>query len=177
METMTVTRVLGVPVLRRSEDSGLVKCAICGGVFDRHVTAFSPMVSREGVKPGLLAVLLGMMAVDMPEDKAEASVEMAVVSRIVAEVTGEVMAPEVMHGEARRLRAEPDVLEQRLKAIAPYLTNAEKRMLLESALRVAHADGNASENEMALMRRIASLLEAPDALYRGVTGGELESAG
>jgi len=177
METMTVTRVLGVPVHRRTEDSGLVTCSLCGGVFDQHVTAFSPTVSRKGLKPALLAVLLVMMDADMTEDKAEACAEMALVSRIVAEVTGQSLDPEAIRLETRRLLAEQDALGHRLKAITPYLTNAEKRMLLESGLRVAHADGNASEKEMALMRRIALLLEVPDSLFRRVTGAEMASAG
>ncbi|VVS90489.1 co-chaperone djla n-terminal [Desulfoluna spongiiphila] len=177
MDTLTVTRVLGVPVHRRSKDSGLVKCGICGGVFDRDVTAFSPTVSREGLKPALLAVLLAMLSADMEGENAEACVEVAVVSSIVAEVTGEAADPEALRNEARHLKDDPGALDQRLKVITPYLTNAEKRMLLESALRVAHANGDASEMEMALIQRIAGLLDVSDALFRGVTEAGLESAG
>ncbi|BCS99236.1 hypothetical protein DSLASN_48680 [Desulfoluna limicola] len=166
VETVRVTRILFLPVYRQVGDSGKVKCPICGGVFERQVTAFSPAVSREGLKPALVTVMLLMMDVDEGENR----VEMAVISRVVAEMTGSAMGPEVIEREAERLRSDVDALGNQLAAIAPYLTNAEKRMILESAWRVAHADGHAPEKEMALMRQVALLLEVPDSIYRRVTG-------
>lgn len=165
METVRISRILFVPVRRRVVDSGLVKCPLCGGVFEQAVTAFSPAVSRAGFKPALVTVMLLMLDVDGSD-----AVGMGAISRIVAEVTGESLDPEAMALEIERLLAEKDALGDQLRAIAPYLTNPEKRLILESAWRVAHADGNASEKEMALMRRIASLLEVPDAICRRVTG-------
>lgn len=166
MDTVRTTRMLFVPVYRRVADSGLVKCPLCGGVYGRHMTAFSPSVSRDGLKPALVTVLLLMM----DANKNGNGVEMAVFSRIVAEVTGKDMEPEAIRLETRRLLSEKDALGDQLRVIAPYLANAEKRMILESALRVAHADGNASEKEMDLMRQIGTLLEVPDSIYRRVTG-------
>lgn len=158
--------MLFVPVYRQVADSGLVKCPQCGGVYGRHMTAFSPSVSREGLKPALVTALLLMMDVNKRED----GVTMALVSRIVAEVTGREMGPETIREESRRLRSETDALGDQLRAIAPYLNNAEKRMILESALRVAHADGDVSGKEKDLMRQIASLLEVPDSIYRRFAG-------
>ncbi|WP_300667325.1 TerB family tellurite resistance protein [Desulfoluna sp.] len=162
--TVTVTRLLWIPVYRRALNSGLVKCPLCGGVFGREVTAFSPSVSRDGLKPALVAVLMLMMEAD------ESRLEMSVVSRIVAEVTGQEVCSESIHAEIQQLLAEKDALGDRLRAIVPYLTNAEKRLILESAFRVAHADGQASEKKMALMDQVASLLRVPDSIYKRVVG-------
>jgi uncharacterized tellurite resistance protein B-like protein len=166
METVQTTRMFFLPVYRRATDSGLVKCALCGGVYGRHMTAFSPSVSRAGVNPALVTVLLMML----DASGSDSGVELDVVARIVAEVTGREMGPEAIRQETRRILSETDALGDELRAIAPYLTNAEKRMILESALRVAHADGVASEKEMGLIGQIASLLEVPDSIYRRVTG-------
>ncbi|GEM_PF-2939306 len=166
METVRITRILFFPVYRQVGDSGKVKCPLCGGVFERQVTAFSPSVSREGLKPALVTVMLLMMGAD----EGEPTVAMDGFFRIVSDVTGDDMDPETLRLEARRLQGEKDALGDQLRAIAPYLSNAEKRMVLESALRVAYADGDVSQNEEALMRLIAKLLEVPDSIYRRVTG-------
>lgn len=167
METVRITRILFLPVYRKVADSGKVKCSLCGGVFERQVTAFSPSVSRAGLKPALVTVMLLMVGADEGEPNAA----MDGFFRIVSDVTGEEADPEALRLEARRLQGGKDVLGDQLRAIAPYLSNAEKRMILESALRVAYADGDVSENEEALMRLIAKHLEVPDSIYSRVTGG------
>ncbi|VFQ42672.1 hypothetical protein MSL71_2930 [Desulfoluna butyratoxydans] len=165
METLTVIRLLGVPVRTRSEDAGLVRCLRCGGVFDRDVTAHSPTVTRDGLKPALLAVVLAMMDPHGEEGEGENCPKGAGVSQFIEDVTGVVMDADAMALETRRYKAYPDALGERLKRIAPYLANAEKRMLLESAHRVAQAMGYVS-GQAALLQRIASLLEVPDSLVR-----------
>lgn len=161
METLTVIRLLGVPVRTRSEDAGLVRCLRCGGVFDRDVTAHSPTVTRDGLKPALLAVVLAMMDAHGEGNCSKGAVD----SQFIEDVTGVVMDADAMARETRRYEADPDALGERLKRIAPYLANAEKRMLLESAHRAAQAMGYVS-GQAALLQRIASLLEVPDSLVR-----------
>lgn len=166
METVTTTRFLLLPLYRRVVDSGLVTCPGCGGVFDGDVTAFSPSVSRAGFKPALLTVLLLMMHAG-EGDRGEVA---AVVSRIVADVMGESLDVEGMKRKTKHLCSKKDAMGQELSVIAPYLTNGEKQMVLESALQVARSGGDASEKERALLHRIVSLLDVPDAIYRRVMG-------
>ena len=167
MEIVRVSRFLIFPLFRSAGDAGLVKCPLCDGVFDRGVTAFSPEASKKGLEPALLTVLLLMMEAS----DGDRCVESAVVSRILTEVTGEGMDPSEMAKEIRVLLERQDPLGDALSPIALYLTNGDKRLVLESALCVAHSDGYASEKEMALMRQIAGELGVSESVYERITDG------
>ena len=167
METVRVSRFLIFPLFRSAGDAGLVKCPLCGGVFDRGVTAFSPEASKKGLKPALLTVLLLMM----DASEGDRGVESAVVSRILTEVTGEGMDLSEMDRRSQVLMESEDPLGDALSPIALYLTNGEKRLVLESALCVAHSDGYASKKEMALMQTIARQLGVSESVYHRITDG------
>ncbi len=166
MATVTTTRFLLFPLFRRVVDSELVSCAGCGEVFHKGVTAFSPSISKAGLKPALLTVLLLMMNASGGERREVA----ALVSRIVADVMGESMDAESVARQTDGVRLKKEAMDQELSLIAPYLTNGEKRMVLESALQVACFGGDASDIERALIHRIVSLLDMPEAIYRRVIG-------
>ena len=161
VERVEVTRVLFVPVKQASEGTGMVKCRRCGSVFEEEVTHHSPDISREGLVPALVSAMLTMMVVDGHTDERE----LALAARIVSDFTGEAVYPQTLKREAESRYSRSD-LDERLATIAPYLTNGEKRTILDSAFRVAHADGVVTPEEEALLSHMASVLDFPETLFR-----------
>lgn len=161
-----------IPVIPLDQIGEYVECAGCAGTFKEAVLSYDPQAEQRRFEAEFQKAMKRLMIHMLLADGRVDDSELEAVSDIYERLSGQAVSPDEIGAEAMQLSAsEADPLSIAVE-FAPMLNNAGKELVVKAGLMVAGADGEVSEEEMALLAGIAESMDMSKAHFRGIVSSK-----
>lgn len=164
-----------IPVIPLDQIGEYVECAGCAGTFKETVLSYDPQAEQRRFEAEFQKAMKQLMIHMLLADGRVDDSELDAVSDIYERLSGQPISPGEVGAEAMQLSAaEADPLAIAAE-FGPTLNNAGKEMVLKAGLMVAGADGEVSDEELALLAGIAESMDVSRAHFRGIVSSPVTS--
>jgi tellurite resistance protein len=146
--------VLNLPVLPFKSHGKHIECGKCKQTFWESVLECSPEITKKGLHPSILKLMVLIMLADGRIEKEE----METIIEIYKEVTSKDITVDDINGIIESSKTEDISIEEYLKRIKPYLGNYNKELIVKCSFLVSKSDGEIMEEEKILLYEICNAL-------------------
>ncbi len=146
-----------LPLIPLKSNGDHIECRKCKQTFWQSVLECSPEITKKGLHPSILKLMIKIMVADGKILKSE----MITIKDVYKGLTGEDITENDIKIIIKSSKDEDISIDEYLKRIKPYLSNYNKILILKSSFLVSVSDGEIREEEKILMYEICHALTMP----------------
>lgn len=145
-----------IPIIPFGEAGRYLECMTCAGTFDPQARTFDPEAENARFRSVLGDVMLRALTAMARADGTTDHRELEIIASVLTRLSGSAYEVEDVQAAVDRAHNEP--LDKVLKEISSSLTDEGKVMVIHGLAMVAKADGDVSEEELAVVFKAGKTL-------------------
>jgi uncharacterized tellurite resistance protein B-like protein len=161
-----------IPVFPMEDLGEYIECGDCKSTYKNNVLENDPKKKQEQIQALFVAATRDIMLKIILADGVVEDSEIDQVIKTFALVTKREISLEQVTSAIEDLQKDGSDIKKYAGAIAPFLNDVGKEMVLRGAIAVAKSDGVVHEEELKMLHSLALAVDLPRAYANGIFGEE-----
>lgn len=147
-----------VPLIPGKVHGRYVECRDCGATFREDVLGLDPAAEEARIRAEYYEALKTVMVLMVLADGEVRDSEIEYIRKYCSDVTGKEESPEEIRKAVEVVRNEGRSVSEHLSAVAPYLNDQGREIIIKAAFTAAFADSEPDAGEVGFLIEIGEAL-------------------